>query len=629
MGAAREQDKPILLSIGYAACHWCHVMAHESFEDQETAELMNSWFISIKVDREERPDIDQIYMAALNATGEQGGWPLTMFLTPEAKPFWGGTYFPPKAAHGRPSFRDVLRAINDAWRDQRPQLLSGAQTLSDHVTTRLAPKAESAAVSNAPLTALATEISKLIDPELGGLRGAPKFPNVPFMSALWIDGRSRNDADRLEQVTQSLRKMLHGGIYDQLGGGLCRYSVDAQWLIPHFEKMLYDNAQLVSLCVLAQARTGDRIFADAAFGTLDWINRELSVDGGGFASSLDADSDGEEGKFYTWTESEIAEVLGPGAARTFFQTYQLAAPVHWEGNPVIVRRNRTASESSADESPMIGKLLEARKARIRPARDDKVLLDWNGLAIRAFAEAGRYFKRADWIERAARAFRFITESESSDGRLPHSSLGDRRLYPAFSSDYAAMINAAVAMFEATSDRSYLTKARQYADQLNTWYSDGQGGHYLTASDSPDTPIRIRGDSDDPVPSATAQIIDALTRLSSATSDLEIYRAATDAAEQAIGRAHNQIYGQAGIYTATALAQEPSKLVIAENVAGQLAAIAAANPDPRRVDVIATGQDQLPDGFDFGQAPAAWLCAGAICLAPVKDPQALETLLRPH
>ena len=621
---ARKLDRPILLSIGYAACHWCHVMAHESFEDAETAALMNDLYINIKVDREERPDIDQIYMAALNATGEQGGWPLTMFLTPDARPFWGGTYFPPKAAYGRPSFRDVLRAVHNAWTSQRPQLLNSAEALSSHVAQRLAPKSAPSTISRTPLTSLAEQVSKLIDPDLGGLRGAPKFPNAPFMDALWIDSLFSGDPFHRDQVIDSLRKMLAGGIYDHVGGGLCRYSTDAHWIIPHFEKMLYDNAQLVRHCCLAFAATGDPVFSEATERTLGWIDRELGSERGGFASSLDADSEGEEGKFYTWSEDKIAAILGSDT-EPFFHDYALAKPQNWEGDPVIIRRpdSRSGTESTA-RLERLDRLRVVRDRRPRPTRDDKVLTDWNGLAIRAFAEAGRLLVRQDWTERAATAFRSISESTDESGRLPHSALGSHRLFPALSSDYAAMINAAVALMEATGDRSYLEKAVLWAGLLEAWYGDGAGGYFLTASDAADSPLRIRGDVDDPVPSATAQIIDALTRLSSAAGDVDLFIRARTAAELALGRAESQIYGQAGIYTAAAMAMEPLKLVIAEPDSDtSLSEETRRRPDPRRVDVIVryskdSKPANLPQGFDADLASAAWLCTGAICLAPIRD-----------
>lgn len=632
LAEAKETGKPILLSVGYAACHWCHVMAHESFEDAQTADVMNDLYVCIKVDREERPDIDQIYMAALNATGEQGGWPLTMFLTPDAKPFWGGTYFPPRPAHRRPSFVEVLRAVNDAWQTKQPQLMNSANVLNEHVSSRLAPDTASAQLSATPLESLAKQVSSMIDPDLGGLKGAPKFPNVPFMDALWINSLNTEKPEGRQQVIESLRKMLAGGIYDHVGGGLCRYSTDAHWLIPHFEKMLYDNAQLVRQCCHAYAQTGDDIFSEAIERTLAWIDRELTTDMSGFASSLDADSEGEEGKFYTWTAEDVEKTLGAGSPR-FFEFYALAKPREWEGDPVVIERpNARSGHESIENRATLEALRLAREERPRPARDDKMLTDWNGLAIRAYAEAGRLFDRPEWIDRAVQAYRCISES-MIDRRLPHSALGKSRLFPGLSSDYASMINAAISLFEATGDRKFVDQAIKWSDALDQWHADGEGSHFLTASDASDTPIRIRGDSDDPVPSATAQIIEALTRLSSATGDFDIYERARKAAEAAMGRAEKQIYGQAGIYTFSAIADQPMKLIIAEQIgSSELSEAAKANPDPRRVDITiryesGKGPGNIPAGFNPADAPAAWLCQGNVCLAPISNADELKRALK--
>ena len=441
---ARELDRPILLSVGYAACHWCHVMAHECFEDAEVAELMNRLYVNIKVDREERPDIDQIYMAALSATGEQGGWPLTMFLTPEAQPFWGGTYFPKQPRYGRPGFMQVLESIDRAWRDKRGELAASAETLKTHVESTLSARAPVATeTARANLPALAGGIHSMIDQSRGGLRGAPKFPNAPFMQTLWLSWLETGERSHRDAVLLSLRPMLNGGIYDHIGGGLCRYSTDADWLVPHFEKMLYDNAMLIRLANWAYAETGDQLFRERIETTIGWLVREMRIDGGGFAASLDADSDGEEGSFYTWAPVEVETVLANDAP-AFFAAYALAAPHGWEGKP-IVRRTASAPEFAAI-APLLAKLFDEREKRVRPGRDDKVLADWNGLAIAAIAEASRHLGRPDWLDAARNAYRFVSESKSSDGRLPHSILGDRRLYPAMSSDYAAMANAAIALY---------------------------------------------------------------------------------------------------------------------------------------------------------------------------------------
>ncbi|MEP6567614.1 MAG: thioredoxin domain-containing protein, partial [Mesorhizobium sp.] len=504
LAEAKTLRRPILLSVGYAACHWCHVMAHESFENDAVAAVMNRLFVNIKVDREERPDIDQIYMAALSAMGEQGGWPLTMFLTPDGKPFWGGTYFPREPRYGRPGFIQVMEAVDKAWREKRPSLDQSADGLTNHVEARLAGTYAKAALDPDTLKQLAGGIDGMIDRDLGGLRGAPKFPNAPFMQTLWLSWLRDGSSAHRDAVLTSLEKMLAGGIYDHIGGGLSRYSTDAEWLVPHFEKMLYDNAQLIRLCNWAYAASGSDLFRVRIEETIDWLLREMRVDGGAFAASLDADSDGEEGLFYTWTKDEIESVLGDDSA-LFFNHFTLSGPHGWEGKPIVHQSaaQQTLSIVERDQLiPLKEKLLAAREHRVRPGRDGKALTDWNGLMIAALAEAGRSLGRADWIEAAERAFAHIAGS-SRDGRLPHSMLGAKKLFPALSTDYAAMTNAAVSLFEATGHWSYVERARQFIEQLDHWHQDNdKTGYFLTASDSTDVPIRIRGDVDEAITSAS-------------------------------------------------------------------------------------------------------------------------------
>ncbi|UUP17574.1 thioredoxin domain-containing protein [Nitratireductor thuwali] len=634
LAEARELNRPILLSIGYAACHWCHVMAHESFEDGDVADLMNRLFVNIKVDREERPDIDQIYMAALTATGEQGGWPLTMFLTPDAKPFWGGTYFPPTQRFGRPSFRDLLNAVHQAWTEKNDELMRSADALNAHVEARLAPAGTTAAGVEPPLAQLASRIHSLIDTEQGGLRGAPKFPNTPFMNILWLDWLETANAGYRDAVVFSLRKMLSGGIYDHIGGGLARYATDARWLVPHFEKMLYDNAQLISLASQAYAATGDQLFHTRIEETIGWLLREMRTEGGAFTASLDADSEGKEGKYYLWTESQIKDVLGSDTER-FLETYELAKPEGWEGDPILHRSYRSAI--TPRDEPWLAeqrdKLLAARQHRVPPGRDDKVLVDWNGSAIAAIVQAGRQFQRPDWIEAAQSAFHFISES-TAEGRLPHSIGGGKGQLPGLSSDYAAMIKAAVALYQATGDHDVIARAVEWYEALQTWHTaPGDHGHFLTASDASDVPIRVRGDIDEAIPSATAQIIEALTQLSMATGDQPIYDAAADAAQHALSRIGQQAYGQAGIVYAAALARKPIKLLIVDNREGAFFQVAAANPDPRRVDIALSDQphpSETASGITIDRArPGAWLCVGTRCLPPIRNPEELAALLPDH
>ncbi|WP_054311938.1 thioredoxin domain-containing protein [Mesorhizobium sp. 1M-11] len=632
---ARTLERPILLSVGYAACHWCHVMAHESFENDEIAGVMNRFFINIKVDREERPDIDQIYMASLSAMGEQGGWPLTMFLTPDGQPFWGGTYFPPRSRYGRPGFVQVLEAVDKAWREKRDSLIQSAGGLLTHVAARLSATQPKGVLSQHTLLRLADGIEGMIDWNEGGLKGAPKFPNAPFMTTLWLSWLQAGNATHRDAVLLSLRKMLAGGIYDHVGGGLCRYSTDAEWTVPHFEKMLYDNAQLLRMANWAYAATGDELFRIRIEETIAWLSREMRTEHGAFASSLDADSDGEEGLFYTWNDQELANAFETDLP-AFADHYGLAAPANWEGKPILRQNDEQREREVANHSTVAdlkAKLLAERARRIRPGRDDKVLADWNGLLITALAECGRSFGRNDWIDQAAQAFAGILAA-AEGGRLPHSILGDKKLFPALSSDYGAMITAAVALFEATGDTNYIGTARALAEQLDRWHGDAEhAGYYLSASDSKDVPVRIRGDVDEAIPSATGQIIEALARLATATGDLALHEKALSVAEHAMGRASQQTYGQVGIVNSCALLLEPLKLVIVENPdQANLVAVANRNPDIRRIDIIVPLGGSAPslpgDVVPPTDKPGAYLCAAQTCLPAVTDPDELQRLLRP-
>jgi len=636
LAEAKELGRPILLSVGYAACHWCHVMAHESFENDAVAAVMNRLYVNIKVDREERPDIDQIYMAALHAMGEQGGWPLTMFLTPDGKPFWGGTYFPREARYGRPGFIQVLEAVDKAWREKQQSLSESADALTAHVDSRLAGAGGKAVLDRDTLADLAGRVDGMIDRDLGGLRGAPKFPNAPFMHALWLSWLRDGQTAHRDAVLTSLEKMLAGGIYDHVGGGLSRYSTDAEWLVPHFEKMLYDNAQLIRMCNWAHAATGNSLFRIRIEETVAWLLREMRVEGGAFAASLDADSDGEEGLFYTWSRQEIETALGDDAA-VFFRYFELAAPHGWEGKPIIRQSETQQRQGIADYAqiaPLKTKLLAVREKRVRPGRDGKALTDWNGLMIAALAEAGRSLGRPDWIDAAAKAFAHIAGA-SKDGRLPHSMLGAKKLFPALSSDYAAMTSAAIALFEATGDPAYSDHAKHFVDELDRWHQDSEKtGYWLTASDSGDVPIRIRGDVDEAIPSATSQIVEALVRLSSLTGDLDLWEKAWTTAEHAMGRAAQQAYGQAGIVNACAVALEPLKLVLIDTPDHpSLVPVANRNPDPRRVDIVVpigseANRMLLPGGvLPPTDKAGAWFCSGQVCLPAVTDAGELEGLLR--
>ena len=476
LAEAKRSNRPILLSVGYAACHWCHVMAHESFEDKQTAKVMNELFVNIKVDREERPDIDQIYMNALHLLGEQGGWPLTMFLTPAGEPVWGGTYFPKDSRYGRPAFTDVLQEVARLFREEPNKIEQNRAAL----LARLADKARPAGrvtLGLKELDAAAAQVGNMFDPVNGGLRGAPKFPQPAILEMLWRAGLRSGDARFFETVEHTLEHMSEGGIYDHLGGGFSRYSVDERWLVPHFEKMLYDNAQLLELLALAWQRSGTPLYAERARETVGWLAREMTTQDGAFCASLDADSEGEEGKFYVWSKNEIIELIGPEAAEFFARHYDVSDEGNFEGHNIL---NRLASvPRTADDEARLAALrailLDARAARVRPGLDDKVLADWNGLMIAALVNASVAFDEPEWLAMAKRAFAFIagamTRGADNEQRLGHSFRDGRLLLPGLASDYAAMIRAALTLYEATGERGYLDGARAWQRAFDT----GRGG----------------------------------------------------------------------------------------------------------------------------------------------------------
>src|SRR6478736_4616377 len=436
LAEAKRSGKPILLSVGYAACHWCHVMAHESFEDEETAGLMNDLFVNIKVDREERPDVDAIYMAALHELGEQGGWPLTMFLTSGAEPFWGGTYFPKQARYGRPGFVHVLKEIARVYREEPAKVKQNADALKE----RLAPKfdgASDAMPNDAALADLAPRLLQLVDPTHGGHRGAPKFPQAQFFNFLWRAGLRYGLPNPLEAVTITLTHIAQGGIYDHLGGGFARYSVDERWLVPHFEKMLYDNALLLELLSLAWQRGENTLFSQRARETVTWLAREMTTGEGAFSASLDADSEGEEGKFYVWTYDEVTKCLGKTDGEYFARHYDLQPDGNFEGNSIFNRLaglDRTA-EDETRLTRLRAKLLAVRDMRIRPGLDDKVLADWNGLMIAALVNSAVILDEPDWLAMARRAFDFIARTMTKGDRLGHSWREGKLLFPGLASDF--------------------------------------------------------------------------------------------------------------------------------------------------------------------------------------------------
>jgi hypothetical protein len=631
LAEAKSSNKPILLSVGYAACHWCHVMAHESFEDEATARVMNELFVNIKVDREERPDIDQIYMAALHHLGEHGGWPLTMFLTPDGEPFWGGTYFPKTPLYGKPAFVELLREVARVFREQ-PQ--SVEQNRSG-LMTRLAASArpQGRGVIAAPeLDRLAQQIAGMIDPVHGGMRGAPKFPQPMMLELLWRTGKRRNDQRYFGLVELSLARMCEGGIYDHLGGGFSRYSVDERWLTPHFEKMLYDNALILELLALAYQRSGNPLFRSRARETVGWLAREMTTPQGAFCASLDADSEGEEGKFYVWSLAEVEDLLGKEDTGFFAAHYDVTPAGNFEGHNIL-NRLKPVSRSMEDEERLAAlraKLLRARASRVRPGLDDKVLADWNGLMVAALANSGVALEEPDWIGMAARAFLSVATHMSRGERLGHSWRADRLLFPGLASDHAAMIGAALALHEATGEVEYFDRALGWQATLDRHYaSSDTGGYYLTADDAEGLVVRPSATTDDATPNANATAAQNLVRLSVLSGQLAWREQADRLLEGILSRAGDNPSGHLALLNALDLRLRGAEIVVTGEDAQARALLAAARKLPfiDRIVVRAgatlratrAGQEKIAARAES----AAFVCLGETCSLPVHEPGAIE------
>lgn len=629
---AEASGKPVLLSVGYAACHWCHVMAHESFENPDIAARMNALFVNIKVDREERPDVDAVYMAALQQLGQSGGWPLTMFLDAEGKPFWGGTYFPPKAAYGRPGFVEVLEQVATVYA-RNPETVAKNTGVILARLKKAATPATGAVLGQEALDDAARRVAAAFDVEHGGLKGAPKFPPCGLMEFLWRTGTRRDDAGLKALVALTLDRMSEGGIYDHLGGGFARYSVDGIWFVPHFEKMLYDNAQLLELLALAYSDTGAPLFLARAQETVGWLEREMLTPEGAFAASLDADTEGHEGRFYVWNATEIAAVLGAEDAAFFNRFYDVTPAGNWEAGTIL---NRTAAGpvSAADEArlaPLRARLLAAREKRVRPGRDDKVLADWNGLTIAALARTGAFLGNPEWVALARRAFTAVTTHMMPQGRLAHSWCGGRTVGPALAPDLAAMARAAIALYEASGQVDDLALARSFLDTLEAHHLDpATGAYFLTADDGSDLIVRPLATHDEAVPSANAVAADALVRLAALTGDDTLRARADRVLAGVAGAAAGNVLLHAATLNAVDTRLNLAQILPVGARATQFAAAALAIPFPLRVVVHAAAQDPAPEGSVLAArqaaAPpegAAFVCVGERCSLPVGDPAALR------
>ncbi len=625
LDTAKREGKPILLSVGYAACHWCHVMAHESFEDEATARVMNELFVNIKVDREERPDIDQIYMNALHVLGEQGGWPLTMFLTPKAEPVWGGTYFPKESRYGRPAFVDVLREVARLFREEPAKIEQNRAALLARLTGKARPEGK-VTVGPRDLDAAAIQVGNMFDQVHGGLRGAPKFPQPAIMEMLWRAGLRTGDKRFFETVAHTLERMSEGGIYDHLGGGFSRYSVDEKWLVPHFEKMLYDNAQLLELLALAWQRSGRALFALRARETVDWLKREMTTKEGAFAASLDADSEGEEGKFYVWSYQDVLAPLGADDGEYFARHYDVTPDGNFEGHNILNRLARV-DRTAEDESRLAqlrAKLLSVRNSRLRPGLDDKVLADWNGLMIAALVNAGVVLGESKWLAMARRAFDFIASSMTRDGSLGHSFRAGFLLLPGLASDHAAMIRAALALYEASGERKLLEQALCWQRALDAHYADRDtGGYYLTADDAGDLLLRPHSTADDATPNANAVAAGNLVRLAALTGDHAWREKGDRLIEGILSAAGRSLFGHIALLNAIDLRLRAAEIVVTGGDEA-LARAALKLPFLDRIVLRASSGADLPaahpaqDKLKAAQGAAAFICVAERCSLPVSE-----------
>jgi hypothetical protein len=653
---ARREDKPIFLSIGYASCHWCHVMAHESFEDPETAAVLNEHFIPIKVDREERPDLDEIYMTAVQMLTGRGGWPLNIFLTPALEPFYGGTYWPKESRMGMPSFRRVLETVATAYRDRRQELDASADQIADalrrggpgiegETDTSLGPELIDRAVD---------QWRSSFDQTWGGFGGAPKFPPATPLRVLLRHHHRTNDEAVLAPVTRTLDKMACGGVYDQVGGGFHRYAVDREWLVPHFEKMLYDNALLATAYLEAYQATGERRYARVARETLDYLLRDMADPAGGFHSAQDADTEGEEGKTYVWTPDEVRAVLGEDDADLFMDFYDVTEEGNFEGANILhVTKPAEMYARMVEGDPadlrrrlaaMRQKMLEARQKRPQPGKDDKVLADWNGLALSALALGHRVLGEARHREAAERAADFIlTRMRTDDGGLLHAYRDGRSHTPAFQHDYAYLVEGLVDLYEATFDPRWAREAQALADEMISRFGDPEtGGFFYTEPGQEDVLVRLKRALDGARPSGNGVAAHALARLAKLTGRTPYAEQTEGVLEVFRGTAGRAPTGMASYLLALDFHLGPVREVAVVGPAGDkdtaaLLAVARGTFRPRTVvawaepESAAEAAEAVPllaERGLVGEQAAAYVCQDFACREPVTTPEALAEQLTP-
>ena len=630
---AKAEDKPILVSIGYSACHWCHVMEHESFEDEAVAAIQNDNFINIKVDMEERPDVDQIYMNFVQMTTGRGGWPMNVFLTPEKLPFFGGTYFPPSPRYGMPSWKQILISISEAFRERRDELQESAEHIVSELKKMSVVEPAAGSLSPEMLDAAFVSFTRTFDAVNGGFGGAPKFPAAMSLEFLLRYHHRTGDDKALAMVTYSLEKMARGGIYDQLGGGFHRYAVDAVWLVPHFEKMLYDNAQLIRVYLHTYQVTGDEFFKRIAVECLEYVCREMLDPSGGFYSTQDADSEGEEGKFFVWTPEEICEVLGEDLGREFGRAFDVTAGGNFEGHNILnIKDPAVAGEGRFDSARK--RLFEHREKRIKPFRDEKILTAWNGLMLAAFADAGGVLGDDRYLATAKKNAGFILRELQMDGRLVRTWKEGKAKLNGYVEDYANVADGLVELFQVTGDAEYLTEAKRLADVMITEFWDADcGGFFFTSNDHEQLVVRNKDLYDNATPSGNSVAADVLLKLAKLTGEDKYERFAVTVLRLTASqiRRHPQGFGRALSALEFHLEQTIEVVIVGEK-GNELERIALAGYHPDAVVVLGRGGDDhglplLVDRSAIGGEPTAYVCRDHVCQRPVTNGAELKSAIR--